>query len=92
MERLRKPWRIKIASGGRSAGAKSWSAASLLVQRAHLTPMHICCFRRVQKSLAESAYQLTKDTIFRGLVDIRPRPESSSVFSYPAKMGTMEIR
>jgi len=37
MERFREPWRIKIASGGRGAGAKSWSAASLLVQKAHLS-------------------------------------------------------
>jgi len=65
MERFREPWRIKIASGGRGAGAKSWSAASLLVQKAHLTPMRICCFREVQKSLAESAYQLIKDTVTR---------------------------
>ena len=65
MEKFREPWRIKIASGGRGAGAKSWSAASLLVQKAHLTPLRICCFREVQKSLAESAYQLIKDTVTR---------------------------
>ena len=65
MERFREPWRIKIASGGRGAGAKSWSAASLLVQKAHLAPLRICCFREVQKSLAESAYQLIKDTVTR---------------------------
>jgi len=65
MERFREPCRIKIAHGGRGAGAKSWSAASLLIQIAHRKPVRICCFREVQKSLEESAHKLMTDTISR---------------------------
>jgi phage terminase large subunit len=65
MERFREPWRIKIAHGGRGAGAKSWSVASLLIQRAHREALRICCFREVQKSLEESSYRLMVDTINR---------------------------
>jgi len=66
MERFREPgWRIKLAKGGRGAGAKSWSCASLLVQRAHREPIKIGCFREVQKTLEESCYSLICDTIER---------------------------
>jgi phage terminase large subunit len=65
MERFREPWRIKIAHGGRGAGAKSWSAASLLVQKANWNPLRICCFREIQRSLEESSYRLMVDTISR---------------------------
>ena len=65
MERFREPWRIKIAHGGRGAGAKSWSVASLLDQKAHREQLRICCFREVQKSLEESSYRLMTDTITR---------------------------
>jgi phage terminase large subunit len=65
MERFREPWRIKIAHGGRGAGAKSWSAASLLIQRAQWEEKRICCFREIQRSLEESSYRLMVDTIFR---------------------------
>jgi phage terminase large subunit len=65
MERFREPWRIKIAHGGRGSGAKSWSAASLLIQKAHRENLRICCLREVQKSLEESSYRLMVDTISR---------------------------
>ena len=65
MELFRQAYRIKIAHGGRGAGAKSWSAASLLIQIAHRNPVRICCFREVQKSLEESSYKLMTDTIER---------------------------
>ena len=65
MERFREPWRIKIAHGGRGAGAKSWSCASLLIQKAQWNPLRICCFREVQRSLEESSYRLMVDTIAR---------------------------
>jgi len=65
MERFREPWRIKLAKGGRGAGAKSWSCASLLVQRAHREAIRIGCFREVQHSLQESCYSLICDTIAR---------------------------
>jgi phage terminase large subunit len=66
MERFREPgWRIKLAKGGRGAGAKSWSCASLLVQMASRNPIKIGCFREVQRSLEESCYSLICDTIDR---------------------------
>jgi phage terminase large subunit len=65
MERFREPWRIKLAKGGRGAGAKSWSTASLLIQRAQQEPLRIGCFREVQKTIEESSYQLLKETIER---------------------------
>jgi phage terminase large subunit len=65
MERFREPWRIKLAKGGRGAGAKSWSTASLLIQRAQRFPLRIGCFREVQKTIEESSYQLLKETIER---------------------------
>ncbi|MCL2206414.1 MAG: phage terminase large subunit [Treponema sp.] len=65
MERFREPRRIKLAKGGRGAGAKSWSCASLLVQRAHREPLRIGCFREVQRSLEESCYSLIRETIER---------------------------
>ena len=65
MEQFREPWRIKLAKGGRGAGAKSWSCASLLVQRAHRERIKIGCFREVQKSLEESCHSLIRDTIDR---------------------------
>jgi phage terminase large subunit len=65
MELFRQPYRIKIAHGGRGAGAKSWGVASLLIQRAYRECLRICCFREVQKSLEESSYRLMVDTIAR---------------------------
>jgi phage terminase large subunit len=65
MERFREPHRIKIAHGGRGAGAKSWSVASLLIQRAQHNTLRICCFREIQRSLEESSYRLMVDTIGR---------------------------
>jgi phage terminase large subunit len=65
MELFRKPYRIKIAHGGRGAGAKSWGCASLLIQKANWNPLRICCFREVQRSLEESSYRLMVDTIAR---------------------------
>jgi phage terminase large subunit len=65
MERFREPWRMKLAKGGRGAGAKSWSCASLLVQKANWQPLRVGCFREVQKSLEESCYSLIKETIER---------------------------
>jgi hypothetical protein len=61
----RAPARWKIAYGGRGAGAKSWSASSLLVQKAHYKHTEIGCFREIQKTLAESSHKLIGDTIKR---------------------------
>jgi phage terminase large subunit len=65
MELFREPYRIKLAKGGRGAGAKSWSTASLLIQRAQREPLRIGCFREVQKTIEESNYHLLIRTIAR---------------------------
>jgi phage terminase large subunit len=62
MEQFREPSRIKLAKGERGAGAKSWSCASLLVQRANKEIIKIGCFREMQKTLEESCYSLIKET------------------------------
>ena len=64
-EEWRNPHRYKIAWGGRGAGAKSWNAASLLVQMAESKQLRILCVREVQKSIEESSYRLIKDTVNR---------------------------
>jgi len=66
MDRFRESdWRIKMVKGGRGSGAKSWSSASLLIQRAHRETLRIGCFREIQKSIEESSYQLLVETINR---------------------------
>jgi phage terminase large subunit len=65
MEQWRKPSRIKLARGGRGAGAKSWSAVSLLVQELHYSTKRAACLREIQGSLSESVYQLIMDTVDR---------------------------
>ncbi len=65
LERFREPWRIKMAKGGRGAGAKSWGIASLLIQKAHREKVRIGCFREIQKSIEESSYELLVQTINR---------------------------
>ncbi len=64
-EEWRNPYRNKIAEGGRGAGAKSWSAASLIVQSAEFSSIRVACLREIQKSLEESVYALVKNTIER---------------------------
>lgn len=63
MEEWRKPAPIKICSGGRGAGAKSESTASLLIQFAEHPDyfgdnIKVICLRSVQKSIKESSYSL----------------------------------
>ena len=65
LEAFRKPARVKGCRGGRGAGAKSWSIASLLIQRAHHERVHIACLREVQLTLEESVWKLMKETIDR---------------------------
>ena len=65
MELFRQPYRIKIAHGGRGAGAKSYGASSIAIQRLHREKLRMCCFREVQRSLEESSYRLMVDTIAR---------------------------
>jgi phage terminase large subunit len=65
LEAFRKPMRIKGCRGGRGAGAKSWSIASLLIQEANHRRLHIACLREVQLTLEESVWKLMRDTIER---------------------------
>jgi len=65
LEAFRKPARVKLAKGGRGAGAKSWSVASLILQRATYEKIHIACLREVQLTLEESVWKLLNETIER---------------------------
>lgn len=65
LEAFRKPMRIKGCRGGRGAGAKSWSIASLLIQIANTRRVNIACMREVQLTLEESVWKLMRDTIER---------------------------
>jgi hypothetical protein len=64
-ESWREPADFKVAHGGRGAGAKSWSVASLLVQKLHAEHLKCFCGREIQKTLEESSYSLIWDTICR---------------------------
>lgn len=69
-EEWRNPHRIKMAHGGRGAGAKSWSADSLLIQFGEDPAyfgdsVRVLCTRYVQKSIKESSWLLLGDTISR---------------------------
>ena len=62
-EEWRKPAPVKIAYGGRGAGAKSESTASLLIQFAEHPDyfgenIKVICLRSVQKSIKDSSYSL----------------------------------
>lgn len=65
LEAFRQPKRIKLCYGGRGAGAKSWSIASLLVQQAQRKKMRILCTREIQQSLEESVHRLISQTVER---------------------------
>jgi phage terminase large subunit len=65
MDAFRHPCRIKLVRGGRGAAAKSWSIASLLIQKSNARPLRIGCFREVQRSLEESSFALLEQTIKR---------------------------
>ena len=62
-EEWRKPHSVKCAMGGRGAGAKSESTASLLIQFAEHPDyfgdrIKVICLRSVQKSIKDSSYSL----------------------------------
>lgn len=62
-EEWRKPHPVKIGVGGRGAGAKSESTASLLIQFAEHPDyfgenIKVICLRSVQKSIRDSSYSL----------------------------------
>lgn len=63
-EGFAKPYRYKVAYGGRGSG-KSWSIATMLVLRALQEPTRVLCAREIQKSILDSCLQLLSDTIYR---------------------------
>ncbi len=65
LEAFRKQARIKVCYGGRGAGAKSWSIASLLIQRAQRERIQVLCTREIQLSLEESVFRLIHQTVDR---------------------------
>jgi phage terminase large subunit len=61
--------RYIVLHGGRG-GAKSWGVARALLIRARHKPLRILAAREIQKSIADSSYQLLKDQIVElGLSD-----------------------
>ncbi len=59
---LFKPFRYKIAYGGRGSG-KSWSFARALLILATKQRLRIVCFREIQNSIEESVHALLKQQI-----------------------------
>jgi phage terminase large subunit len=64
LEVFRNPAPYKISYGGRGSG-KSWSFASLLIQKLSAEKHNLLCCREIQKSLEESSYKLLVETISR---------------------------
>jgi phage terminase large subunit len=64
-DQWKKPFRYKIAYGGRGAGAKSWTTVNLLVQIADKQTRKVLCVREVQKSIEHSIKGLIEATIKR---------------------------
>ena len=61
-EELFKPYRNKVAWGGRGS-SKSWSFAKALLIKGAKEKLRILCAREVQKSLKQSVHQLLHDQI-----------------------------
>ena len=58
------PHRFKVFYGGRGSG-KSWAIAEALIVMANLSRLRVLCSREFQNSIADSSYQLLKDTAER---------------------------
>ncbi len=87
-EELFKPYRYKVAYGGRGS-SKSWSYAAALLLEGAGKPLRILCAREVQKSLKESVHQLLHDTIVRmgmegfyQVLDTEIRGRNGTTFSF----------
>ena len=61
-EFLFRPYRYKVAHGGRGSG-KSWAYARALIVAAASQPLRVLCAREVQKSIKESVHRLLADQI-----------------------------
>lgn len=62
LEFLFKPYRYKVAYGGRGSG-KSWGFARALLIEAAKKPLRILCAREIQRSIKQSVHQLLNDQI-----------------------------
>lgn len=60
----REPVRHRVLHGGRG-GAKSWTIAHKLVERARQSPIRILCTREFQNSIRDSSKKLIEDSIER---------------------------
>lgn len=60
----REPVRHRVLFGGRG-GAKSWTIAYKIVERARTSPMRILCTREYQNSIRDSSKKLIEDCIDR---------------------------
>ena len=87
-EDLFKPYRYKVAYGGRGS-SKSWSFAAALLLEGTSRPLRILCAREIQKSLKESVHQLLCDTInrmnlssFYQVLDTEIRGRNGTTFSF----------
>ena len=58
------PHRFKVFYGGRGSG-KSWAIAEALIVMSNLSRLRVLCSREFQNSIADSSYQLLKDTAER---------------------------
>jgi phage terminase large subunit len=63
MNAFRDSWRVKIAIGGRGAGAKTTSAASLIVQKGNYRSLHGVCLREHLNTLEESSWKTIAERI-----------------------------
>ena len=59
---LFKPYRYKVAYGGRGS-SKSWSFARALIVKGYSEPIRILCAREVQNSIKQSVHALLNDQI-----------------------------
>jgi hypothetical protein len=57
-------YRYRCLHGGRN-GAKDWSGAGVVIERAVRVPTRVLCTREIQKTIKDSIYQLLSDTIKR---------------------------
>lgn len=63
LEAFRQDALIKIARGGRAAGAKSWSIGKIILQKMQTGYYPAICLREIQKTLDESVKKLLEDLI-----------------------------
>jgi len=98
LEAWRNHYTFKVAEGGRGAGAKTWSAASLLIQKYNYAarPLQCLCVREFMNSLTESSYAILKKTVQRlgyyGWNFTREKIENTINGSYFIFRGLRDLR